>query len=366
MSGPYFVADQERLFLDGSPIEDRISRSQACNDALRQFARFMVNGPEERGSIHQFASGSPLMQLNNGDLQTLDHEGVTYRLPDINLLKREACAIYDDALVDHSQAREILRVKAGLQHRPPDKPLAGNLVTLMLPSRLCLLPADHGVKPAGMMEIRIVNFTYPHFAHFSHTLKSSLQANVRSMIRLNVLATCREAHRQGKPLPFIVNPPGAFVRSLTPAQVRSVAEMISESLADIWSETGLRPVLDALISEWILLKPDFWPPLSGRLPPLHRVNADILHIAESLWLRHGAACPVPMMGEPLGAVGNGALGEHANHAVDEFLFRACGGIHGLTGSLRYNPDMTILPLSRVIAELKSCIAQPSGLFPPRS
>lgn len=211
-----------------------------------------------------------------------------------------------------------------------------------------------------MMDLRIINFTYPHFAHFGHALNGSLQSNVRSMIRLNVLATCREALRQGKPLPFIVNPPGAFIRSLAPEQVRCVAEMISESLADIWNETGLRPVMDALISEWILLKPDFWPPLSGRLPTIHRVSADFLHIAESLWLTHGAACPVPMMGEPLGAIGNGALGEHANHAVDEFLFRACGGIHGLTGSLRYNPDMPVLPLSRVITELKSKVAHLSG------
>jgi hypothetical protein len=71
-----------------------------------------------------------------------------------------------------------------------------------------------------------------------------------------------------------------------------------------------------------------------------------------LWKAHGVLCPIPMMGDPLGAVGNRALGNHSNKALDEYLFRACGGIHGLVGSIRYNPDMSVFPLSRILEDLE--------------
>ena len=60
----YFLSAGDTLTLDGIPISVISRRSGERNEELRRFARFMSNGPRDRGLIHQFAPASPLDLLN--------------------------------------------------------------------------------------------------------------------------------------------------------------------------------------------------------------------------------------------------------------------------------------------------------------
>lgn len=351
MATPYFLSDGGNLLLDGTPIIGMFFRSPERNAELRKFSRFMANATYNYGSIHQFALESPLELLNQKRIQSVVYEGMQISLPDIDSLKKEAYVVYDDSLLEHEQVVDILKVKAGLSHNFLDYQIKFNLVTMMLPSYIFSLSSRNSVHAVDMTKLKIFNYTYLNFNHFSRSLNDSIGQNVKSMIRLNLLTVCYETLRQKKPLPFIINPPGAFIRRLSSEQKQAVAQIISDSVYEIWGDTQIHGIVEGAISEWILLNPDFWR-LETIIPHnIHFVQADVCHIAEELWKKRGILSPIPMMGAAIGAIGNAALGNHAERALDEFLFRACGGIHGLVGSLRYNPDICILPLSQIIAEM---------------
>jgi hypothetical protein len=345
MKEPYFSSTDETLVLDGIPINAMHRRSRERNAELRKFARFMTNGSYNHGSIHQFADDSPLELLNQGRIQSVIYEGTEISLPDIDSLKKESYVVYDDSALDSDQVVDILQVRAGLSHRFLHNRMKLNLVTMMLPSYLFDRDNDGAVH---MAKIKIINYTYLNFNNFSHSLDDSMRQNVASMIRLNLLTVCYESLRQKKRLPFLINPPGAFIRSLNDKQKAVVAQIISDSVSEVGNDKQIQGIVENGISEWILLNPDFW--VSRPVIPhkVHYVKADVCQIALKLWKKNGALCPVPMMGAPTGAIGNGALGNHAEKALDEFLFRASGGIHGLVGSLCYNPEIKILPLSQIV------------------
>ena len=349
MKEPYFLSTGDTLILDDTPIIGMFRRSRERNAELRKFARFMANGPHNRGLIHQFALESPLELLNQGKIQSVVYEETEIPLPHIDSLKKESYVVYDDSSLEHDDVVNILKVKAGLPHRHLDNPMRFNLVTMMLPSYIYRKDSANAVD---MTKIKILNYTYLNFNHFGYSLDDSIRQNVKSMIRLNLLTVCYEALRQKKHLPFIINPPGAFIRSLSDEQKEAVAQIISDSISEIGRDRQIHEIVNGAISEWILLHPDFWRSRPVVPHMIHCVQADVCHIAEELWKKCEALCPIPMMGAPTGAIGNGALGDHAERALDEFLFRACGGIHGLVGSLRYNPDISILPLSQIVAEME--------------
>lgn len=77
---------------------------------------------------------------------------------------------------------------------------------------------------------------------------------------------------------------------------------------------------------------------------------------EELWESSGILCSTPMMGAPKRVIGNAALGDHAGRALDEFLFRTCGGIHGLVGSLHYNLDICVFSLNQIVTEMGSMLS----------
>lgn len=348
MKEPYFSSTDETLVLDGIPINAMHRRSRERNAELRNFARFMANGSYSHGSIHQFADDSPLGLLNQGRIQSIVYEGGEIPLPDLGSLKKESYVVYDDSALDCGQVVDILRIKAGLSHNFLHNRTKLNLVTMMLPSYIFDKDNNDAVH---MAKIKIINYTYLNFNNFSHSLDDSMRQSVTSMIRLNLLTVCYESLRQKKLLPFLVNPPGAFIRNLNDRQKAVVAQIIADSVSEVGNDRRMQGIVENGISEWILLNPDFW--VSRPIIPrkVHYVKADVCQIALELWKKHGALCPIPMMGAPTGAIGNGALGNHAEKALDEFLFRACGGIHGLAGSLRYNPEIKILPLSQIVAQL---------------
>jgi len=362
MKEPYFSSTDETLVLDSISISAMHRRSPERNAELRKFARFMANGPGSHGSIHQFAGDSPLELLNQGKMQSIVFEGAETPLPDLDSLKKESYVVYDDSALDYDHVVDILRVKAGLSHCFLHNRMKLNLVTMMLSSYIYHIENDGAVH---MTKIKIINYTYLNFNNYSHSLDDSMRQNVKSMIRLNLLTVCYESQRQKKRLPFLINPPGAFIRNLSDKQKGVVVQIISDSVSEVGSDRQIQGIIENGISEWILLNPDFWDPRLVIPHSVHFVKADVCQIALELWKKHGALCPLPMMGAPMGAIGNGALGDHAERALDEFLFRACGGIHGLVGSLRYNPEIKILPLSKIVAQLAAEINN-DHLFWPKS
>jgi gamma-glutamylcyclotransferase (GGCT)/AIG2-like uncharacterized protein YtfP len=349
MREPYFSSTEDTLILDGTPIKGMFRRSKERNAELRKFTRFMANGPHKHGSIYQFAHESPLDQLGQGRIQSVVYEGTEIPLPHIDSLKNEAYVVYDDSSIHHDQVEAILKAKAGLPHRLLDDHMKFNLVTMMLPSYIY---KKDGAHSATMMKIKIFNYTYLNFNSFSSSLGGAMRQNVTSMIRLNLLTVCYEAQQQRKHLPFIINPPGAFVRRLSTEQKGTVAQIISDAVSEIGCDKQIHGIVSDTISEWIFLRPDFWSSRPDIPHRVHFVQADVCDIAEQLWKKHRVLCPLPMMGAPTGAIGNGALGDHAERALDEFLFRTCGGIHGIVGSLRYNPTVSILPLSQIVSEME--------------
>lgn len=350
MTKPYFKSGDAELKLDGAPINGDFSRPLEMTEALRAFARFMVNGEFHYGSVHEFAERSPMGELNHGKSQHILYKGKMLQFPDIKRLKREAYVVYDDSALEPNDVQKILKVKAGLSRDFLNFPMKFNLLTMMLPSYKFDLSNSNNSDPIAGTEIRIFTYTYLNFSHYP--LDHAMEQNVKSMIRLNLLTVCYEASRQKRPLPFIVNPPGAFIRHLPPEKKAKVVQIISDAVSNLWHEQQIQAIVNKWISEWILLQPDFW--ALGKAVPenVHLAWADVGSIAEELWKIEQALCPVPMMGDPLGPIGNGALGNHANKALDEYLFRACGAIHGLIGSIRYNPDISIFPLRRIVGELK--------------
>lgn len=352
MARPYFSSDNTELRLDNAPIRGNFKKPPKVTEELRAFARFMVNGKSRYGSIHKFDDGSPLEELNQGKIDKVVYENRTAQLPDINRSKKEAYIVYDDSALELEQVHDILEIKADLSDPYIEDSMKVNLVTMMLPSYKFDLFNGSDTGFIEGTEIRIFAYTYPHFSHYP--LDQAMEQNVKSMIRLNMLTVCYEALRQKKPLPFIVNPPGAFVSHFNYDQKEKVAKMISEAMSDIWNDEQLQQITNKRISEWILLRPHppFWLSTPRTSVNAHLVWADVCDIAVELWKAHEVLCPIPMMGDPLGSVGNRALGNHSNRALDEYLFRACGGIHGLVGSIRYNPDISIFPLSRIVRELK--------------
>lgn len=352
MASPYFSSDNRELRLDNAAICGNFKKSPEMTEELRAFARFMVNGKSRYGSIYKFDDGSPLEELNQGKKDQVVSGNRAVQLPDINRFKKEAYIVYDDSALEPEQVHDILEIKAGLSDVYIEDSMKVNLVTMMLPSFKFDLFNGSDTGYIEGTEVRIFAYTYPHFSHYR--LDQVMEQNVKSMIRLNMLTVCYEALRQKKPLPYIVNPPGAFVKPLNDIQKEKVARMISEAMSDIWNDEQLQGITNKRISEWILLRPHppFWSSISRTPGNVHLVWADVCDIALELWKASGVLCPIPMMGDPLGAVGNRALGNHSNKALDEYLFRACGGVHGLVGSIRYNPDIPIFPLSWIVRELK--------------
>ena len=351
MKGFYFSSHNGELFLDGKLINTVTTRTYEKNDELRKFARNMANSPSYSGFIYEFARESPLEKLNQGSIKSVEYNGQEIQLPDISKLKKDAFVVYDDVHLLPDEVEQILRLKAGFSNRSIDYDMPSNLLTMILPSFNFDFSIPNNPDALDQANMKIFTYTNLNFRHFKNHLDDDVQENMNSMIRLNLLALCYEAGRQKKPLPFIVNPPGAFIRHLAPHQKQEVAQIILNAASGIWRDKHLQKITQGRISEWILLNHTFWPTDSIMPQKAHLVRADVCHIAEELWKKCGVLCPVPMMGEPLGAIGNAALGNHANKALDEFLFRVCGGIHGLVGSLRYNHDLSIFPLSRIIKEM---------------
>jgi hypothetical protein len=352
MASPYFSSDNTELRLDNAPIRGNFRRPPKVTEELRAFARFMANGKFRYGSIYKFGDGSPLEDLSQGKLDKVVYGNRTAQLPDINRFKKEAYIVYDDSALELERVHDILKIKAGLSDPYIEDSMKVNLVTMMLPSYKFDLFNWTTTGSIEGTEIRIFAYTYPHFSHYP--LDKTMEQNVKSMVRLNMLTVCYEALRQEKPLPFIVNPPGAFVSRLNYSEKEKVAQMISHAVSDILNDEQLQEITNKFISDWVLLSPHppFWSSTSRTPGNVHLVWADVCDIAVELWKAHGVLCPIPMMGDPLGSVGNRALGNHSNKALDEYLFRTCGGIHGLVGSIRYNPDMSVFPLSRILEDLE--------------
>jgi len=281
-------------------------------------------------------------------------------------------------------AKDVVKAKSGMKpseaHEIDEN--RANLVTFVVPTRIGYT-SDQKTGAANrenpQIAVKVLNFTYPKFnerndpettgkrgeTHFwiktkpgtrEKELREQTRANIRQMLRLNIIAACDEYQRQGVALPFILNLPGAFLRGLDDNLKLAIKKEIAQIFVQLINSPELKDIVKANISEIIAVGgvanwgPDAFvsdakAATTSTMLPIHVVDADIISMAKefSKVAKKADGSPaeilIPMMGEPLGAIGNGALGDAGNSDLDEDLFRRCLGLHALLGNGKYNGNI---------------------------
>ena len=339
-AGSIIASNNETLFIGAGAVKGFAPRSQEDNARLRGYLRSRVNGARAHGELASPQPDSPLVQeFARGQYEEFCQNARVY---------------YDPALGE-AAAKDVMSCKAGT-------PVVGglnkdnaNLVTFTLPTMLHKWVDGrdmHRPVPAVML-----NFTYQKFNDSSGEywtrpgcsgdLTKDAKENLEKMIKLNLLAVAKEGERQGKPVPFILNYPGAYIRDLSPESEAVVKREIATAFAKVLENKEVQGAIAGHVSDFIVIggrgicgdrnNSNLMEQSAGSASkPIHFVNAEMVDIAKRIWEVNKVACPLPMMGEPLGAIGNGGVGNRAESAVDEFFARACGGVHCLVGNGRYN------------------------------
>ncbi len=366
------------------------------NAKLREFARFMANGPNEgeKGTVKEVHENSPIQALNDGDKRKIKYGGkkaklrlwtdkaseIIINLPKVTIdpkdvevakMKKNACIYYDKNVLTKKQAQRIMLVRSGelSEHKlNKHEKRNANLVSIVIPAKTFLNSAGKPYdKPLSRFDY---HFTYPEFRRDGDmfyqkgktiTLSRWCQKNLEDVIRLNIKLVSEEAKKRGQILPFTLLAPGAFIDNITGTKRKVVQEAIEAAFLKVLK--GLEPEEYSGISDFILNNStkhkDFgWSQgtkgLGNRthdilcknakskedsIPTVHIVKSvDITKIAEILG-QQGLDAPSPSMGDGLGGLANGALGPTAQHGVDEFLARVSGLSVLLSGNKRYNTGL---------------------------
>ncbi|MDA9231115.1 hypothetical protein N9O56_00900 [Rickettsiales bacterium] len=369
MSKNYFIASGSNLMMAAeakakaeteAKISQFLPRDKDTNDKLRAAARSAFGSERGQGTLGYIKNGcndgSPLDKLNKGTEVDDMFSGMTQ--DKFNGLKQNVRLFYDsDRLKKKKWIQNILNAKVGKSTAQGHN---HNLFTFTAESRLFL--GSNGLPKDSTTPFTALNFTYLKFndvakggakKHFSeNNLKNYAKENTKRMIALNMKAVAHNSVEQGleNGLPFILNPPGAFASRLSTCQQENLAQSITDSFIEAVNKVDV-----AKISEVIVLKGGGRGKDGGffteaqlnimkaackeKALVMHGgVDADMVSIAENFYKKTGKPCPIPIMGEPLGGVGNGALSNSCNKAVDEFLYRAALGLHGITASCTHNPN----------------------------
>ena len=283
---------------------------------------------------------SPLKSINRNQAAELTL-GPTAKVTgaDIEAWKQQTKVFYSEKIGDDTYVRKLLEKKARLNDRGPallEAELRGPLLTFTTPAR------DY----TGF-DFEALGFTYPKFNSKTPLSREERQKNLKQVLRINIFAVCASAEAQDAKLPFILNRPADFLRELTDSQKEEVKDDIKYAFNECLKDPSLAAEVNKYISEFIMVGGDFWNKSRAEkvdfdskvTAPIHQADADIMDIARILHQRTGLRCPVPIMGNPQGVIGNGAL-TIESPAFDEMLARRTGGTIGLTASINHNEGLS--------------------------
>ncbi len=238
---------------------------------------------------------------------------------------------------DKTQLDPILQAKAKIGDAVP---YPEQIFEFQLSTTSCQIATPQG-KPLfnarGTLgsEFSLNSFCYPRFDSIKNKADSeAIEKKVTAQFTLalqNLQADIKPPKTEGL---FMVVPPGAFVRGMLVPGKNLIARIIVKSL-----QTAIKTINDPRIKiqfsgsqaknndhddfGWGFVKSDI------DAMGASFTNSELLSQAQYCEANN-IAFQVPMMGEPLGAIGNGASGSRANSATDEYLARATGGMHCVT------------------------------------
>ena len=171
--------------------------------------------------------------LTAADYETYKTQAKVYFDPKIGADQNAQTALVQKILEHKSGIKD----NAGADHTfSDDENRSANLVTMILPTRIGVLNDANGdaIVQDPPIEAMVSTFTYPDFRDDKPSnlhwlscsnpaatdqkslivtgLSDAAKTNILAMMRLNILAVCKEYKTQGIKLPYILNMPGAFIR----------------------------------------------------------------------------------------------------------------------------------------------------------
>jgi hypothetical protein len=158
-----------------------------------------------------------------------------------------------------------------------------------------------------------------------------VKAELKEILSIDLRIAIEQAQIQGKPIPYILNVPAAFISELSDQNKDKIKELIAESLKEVLLES--KALVDQHLSEIICLGGDFWEDKinNQRIKEelnieVHQVDADMIEIAKKLKEKYEIIPVLPMMCNPLAPIGCDGLGERTTTVVDEMMSRKTGNI----------------------------------------
>lgn len=160
---------------------------------------------------------------------------------------------------------------------------------------------------------------------------SEVKAELKEILSIDLRIAIEQAQIQGKPIPYILNVPAAFISGLSDQNKNKIKELIAQSLKEVLLES--KALVDQHLSEIICLGGDFWGDKinNQRIKEelnieVHQVDADMIEIAKKLKEKYEIIPVLPMMCNPLAPIGCDGLGERTTTVVDEMMSRKTGNI----------------------------------------
>jgi hypothetical protein len=241
-------------------------------------------------------------------------------------------------LGDGPEAKGVMQLKSdGKKGSSEDAPFNS---TMIVPSNLYHMMDAPATVINPPVPILALGFTYPEFKFTGKTKIVDAQVRqLENMLRVNMLAVYREAERIKKPLPFILNAPGAFVAGLEDAQIEIVKNLIFDKFYQIKARLSSEfQDFDDSISESVVIGPwtDTVKEAIGKMEKVNHYEIDLIDFAVKFYKKHKDPLPLPMMLHPTRHVGNGAFSDGAGKAFDENLVRCCLGEHVVRANVYAN------------------------------
>ena len=166
---------------------------------------------------------------------------------------------------------------------------------------------------------------------------SEVKDELKEILSIDLRIAIEQAQIQGKPIPYILNVPAAFIRQIGSSttqennNIAKIKELIAESLKEVLLES--KALVDQHLSEIICLGGDFWGDKinNQRIKEelnieVHQVDADMIEIAKKLNEKHRIIPVLPMMCHQTQPIGNGGLIAQTTTVVDEMMSRKTGNI----------------------------------------
>jgi len=350
--------DYPRLPANPTPVQKKEYDNAVHGYSIKKLALPSTDSPLDhlkngRGFLVKDAEGKLRFEINRNVLPEDEvlEDGAGF------LKEAEHVKFSRDALLDPKDAKGILLYKTDPKKNTPVSGAVqkGALINFTADDKAFV---DKEGKPLDKpVEFKAANFTFPDF-RWGHGLwdENTEQLNqpktsemMDGVFKTYIDSVIASAIEQGAPIPIILNRPGAFIHGLKLEQKELVAEMMKQSFNKALASVA--PEHRKYISEVIALGgkdvslPDgpldkvgrnFWDiPASGTNLgagsdiPHHKVNADVLEIAQAL---NDKVPPLklvlPIMGNPIHPVGCQAFtaSEQNLPAMDERLACMGGGL----------------------------------------